>query len=183
MSAVADRYRKLADQMQARIAAVPADLWSSPSPCEDWTARDVVKHLVETPAMFFGMIDQPAPSGGPSVEDDPLGAFVHVRQATEAALDDPAVAERGFDGFMGHSTFEQAIDRFQSADLVIHQWDLARAVGQDETLDSGEVHGLFEAMKPMDKMLRSPGAFGPKVEPPAGADEQTQLLCFLGRRV
>jgi hypothetical protein len=32
-------------------------------------------------------------------------------------------------------------------------------------------------------MLRQPGAFGPKVDPPAGADLQTEFLCFLGRRV
>jgi hypothetical protein len=31
-------------------------------------------------------------------------------------------------------------------------------------------------------LLRSPQAFGPEVEPPADADDQTKLLAFLGRR-
>jgi len=30
--------------------------------------------------------------------------------------------------------------------------------------------------------MRSPQAFGPEVDAPAGADEQTRLLAFLGRR-
>jgi hypothetical protein len=31
--------------------------------------------------------------------------------------------------------------------------------------------------------MRGPGAFGPAIDPPADADEQTRLLAFLGRRV
>jgi hypothetical protein len=34
----------------------------------------------------------------------------------------------------------------------------------------------------MDAMIRQPGIFGPKLDPPPGADEQTQLLYFLGRQ-
>jgi hypothetical protein len=30
--------------------------------------------------------------------------------------------------------------------------------------------------------MRNPKAFGPAVEPPAGAGEQEKLLAFLGRR-
>lgn len=183
MSAAADRYRKLSDEMVQRIAAVPEDRWESQSPCEDWTARDVVRHLVDTPAMFFGFVDATPPSGGPSVEDDPLGAFSHARDAVLAALDDPAVADKEYDGGFGKSTFARGVDQFLSTDLVVHGWDLARATGLDETLDPDEVRRLHEAMLPMDEAMRGPGAFGPKIDPPADADEQTKLLCFLGRHV
>lgn len=183
MTAVADRYRTLAAAMEERIAKVPDDRWESPAPCEGWSARDVVRHLVDTPAMFFGLVNQPGPTGGPSVDEDPVGAFRHAREAVQRALDDPAVADLPYEGFMGASTFAKGIDQFLSADLVIHAWDLARATGQDERLDPEEVHGLFEAMLPLDEMLRAPGAFGPKVEAPPDADEQTRLLCFLGRQV
>jgi uncharacterized protein (TIGR03086 family) len=83
----------------------------------------------------------------------------------------------------GRQTFEKSVGQFICVDLVIHNWDLSRATGQDERLDPGEVHAMQAAMEPMDEVLRSPGAFGPKVEPPEGADEQARLLCFLGRRV
>ncbi len=182
MTAVADRYRTLAASMEERIRAVPDDAWSNPSPCEGWTARDVVRHLVETPPMFFGFVEVPAPEV-PSVDEDPVGAFTTMRDAVQVALEDPAVADKEFDGFMGRSTFAQGVDRFLCADLVVHAWDLARATGQDEQLPPDEVHDVFEALKPMDEAMRGPGAFGPKVEPPPDADEQTRFLSFLGRRV
>lgn len=183
MTEISERYRKLSQAMAERIVAVPEDRWSSQSPCADWTARDVVRHLVETPAIFFGMVDEPAPAGGPSVDDDPAGAFAHVRGAVQAALDDPDLAQKPYDGVFGPSTFEQGIAQFLCADLVIHAWDLARATGQDERLDQDEVAALYDALLPMDEAIRAPGAFGPKIEPPPGADLQTQLLCFVGRQV
>lgn len=183
MTAAADRYRKLAAQMEARIAAVSDDQWDNQSPCDDWTARDVVRHIQNTSGMFLGFVGRSLPEGGPSVEDDPLGAFQHATRAIQAGLDDPAVADQEFDGLTGRNTFARAADQFLSADLVIHQWDLARATGQDETLDLDEVRTLDAALRPMGDMLRSPGAFGPEIEPAPDADEQTRFLNFLGRRV
>ena len=182
MSATADRYRTLAAKMTERIAAVPDDRWEAPTPCEEWSARDLVGHLVEATGMFFGFIGKEAPSG-PPVEDDPLGAFTAARDAMQAALDDPATAEQEYDGMFGRTTFAASVDGFICADLVVHAWDLARATGQDETLDPAEVRRVHELLKPMDEKMRGPGAFGPKIEPPPDADEQTQLLCFLGRQV
>ena len=178
----ADRYRSLAASMTDTIAGVPEDRWEASTPCEDWMARDVVRHLVDTSGMFLGFIGQDAPAG-PSVDDDPLGAFTAARDAVQAALDDPATAAQEYDGMFGRTSFAKSVDGFLSADLVIHRWDLARATGQDETLPVDEVRRVQEMLEPMDEKMRGPGAFGPKIEPPPGADEQTKLLCFLGRRV
>jgi len=65
----------------------------------------------------------------------------------------------------------------------VHSWDIARATGQDERLDPAGVAYAFEMLRPNDEALRGPGSFGPKIEPPPDADEQTRFLCFLGRRV
>ena len=64
--------------------------------------------------------------------------------------------------------------------MLVHTWDLARATGQDETLDADEVHRMFVAMQPADEMIRGEH-FGPKVPVPEDADEQTKLLAFVGR--
>ena len=66
MTEIADRYRRLSDAFAATIAAVPDDRWSSPSPCEDWTARDVVGHVVASQGMFLGFV-------GEEVGRDPVG--------------------------------------------------------------------------------------------------------------
>ena len=178
----ADRYRTLAQSMTECIAGVPDDKWGAATPCEGWTARDVVGHLVDTSGMFLGFIGQDAP-GGPSGDEDPLGAFTTARDAVQGALDDPATAAQEYDGMFGRTSFAKSVDGFLSADLVIHRWDLARATGQDETLPPAEVQRIQAELAPMDEKMRGPGAFGPKLEPPAGADEQTKLLAFLGRQV
>ena len=168
--------------MAQTIEGVPDDQWEAATPCDGWTARDLVGHLVDTSGMFLGFIGKEV-SGAPSVDDDPAGAFTAASGAVQGALDDPATASQEYDGMFGRTTFAKSVDGFLSADLVIHRWDLARATGQDETLPPEEVQRVHEALAPMDEKMRGPGAFGPKLDPPPGADEQTKLLAFLGRQV
>ncbi len=183
MTATSERYAKLAGQMAERIAAVPADGWDAVTPCDGWTARDLLDHLLDAPISFFDRVGFDPLPPGPDRGEDPAGAFTHVTGAVTAALEDPAMAGTEFESPMGTQTFEGAVNAFLCGDLVVHQWDLARATGQDETLDADEVKIIHDGLKPMDDFIRGPGIFGPKVEPPAGADEQTEFLCFLGRQV
>jgi uncharacterized protein (TIGR03086 family) len=181
MTAISDRYRRLSDDMTKKIDQVPPDKWSAPTPCPDWTATDLVRHLVEAPGLFFGMAGLEAPKV-PPVEDDPAAAFAAVREAVQGALDDPASATKEYDGFAGKSTFEKGVDQFICTDLIVHGWDLSRAAGLDEHIDPKDLAAVRQAMAPMADKMRSPQAFGPEIDAPAGADDQTKLLAFLGRR-
>lgn len=182
MSEIAERWRRVAAEFTRRAEAVPDAAWDNPAPCEGWVARDVVRHLVEwMPPMFFANVDIEPPMG-PSVDEDPAGAWAALNDAIQAALDDPEVAAREFDMQVGRFTFEAAVDTFGTGDILIHTWDLARATGLDETLDPDEVHRMFQAMEPMDDVLRLSGQFGAKVDMPEDADEQTKLIAFSGRQ-
>jgi uncharacterized protein (TIGR03086 family) len=182
MTAVSDRYRKNAAAFTARVASVPPDKWAAQSPCDEWKARDVVGHVVNSSERFLGFAGQSLPHG-PSVDDDPLGAWTNARDAVQHGLDDPAIAQAEYDGMWGKATFEQGVNRFLAADLVVHSWDLARATGGDERLDLDEVRTIRASFDGFDpKMFRSPGAFGPELDAPPGADEQTKFLAFVGRR-
>ncbi|MEV5330267.1 hypothetical protein AB0K67_39670 [Nonomuraea sp. NPDC052634] len=89
-------------------------------------------------------------------------------------------------------TAEQHIDKVPSDDMPLHGWDLARATGQDDTIDPDDVARHWAALTdiPPDLMekYRTPGAFGPGVEvfgpevPVAqDASPQDRLLGFIGR--
>ena len=113
-----------------------------------------------------------------------MGAFRQVTDAVQAGLDDPAVAGREFDSPMGPQTFEGAVSQFLCGDLVVHQWDLARATGQDETLDARR--GPRHARRPPARWTTSSAARASSARRSsrrADADEQTAFLCFLGRQV
>lgn len=181
MSPIAERYRKIAGRFTERVKEVPDDAWANPAPCEGWVARDVVGHLVEwLPAFFFGTWGIALPPS-PSVDEDPVAAWAAVDRAIQSALDDPAVAGRECETRMGRSTFEETFDMIGTNDVFLHTWDLARAAGLDETLDPDEVHTLFVGMEPVDELLRQSGHYGPRVEVPDDADEQTKLIAFIGR--
>jgi uncharacterized protein (TIGR03086 family) len=183
MDSVADRYRRVAAGFTAKVTAVPDDAWPNPAPCDGWTTRDLVRHAVDSSGIFLGFIGRQVPAE-PSVDDDPVRAWTNARDAVQAALDDPAAARAEYDGFRGRSTFEAAINQFICPDVTVHTWDLARAAGLDERLDGEAVRAAYAGFREFpENMLRSPGVCGPAVEAPAGADEQTEMLAFLGRRV
>jgi len=70
-----------------------------------------------------------------------------------------------------------------SSDTLVHTGDPSRATGRDEHLDPADVQTTLDWITPMADQIRFPGGFGPALDPPPGADGQTRLRCFLGRRV
>jgi uncharacterized protein (TIGR03086 family) len=187
VSEIADRYRTRADAFQSKVAAARPDRWDDRSPCADWTARDVVGHIID----MHGVMLRPLGRGlspAPALADDPLGAFTAARADVEALLADPEVAATEVDTPMGRSTVEQHVDQVVSTDLVIHGWDLARATGQDDTIDPAEVDRMWPGVQHIPEEMRIPGAFGPgvvvfgpEVKVPEDASRQDRLLGLLGR--
>jgi uncharacterized protein (TIGR03086 family) len=178
---VVERTTRLVHSFDERVRAVPADGWSNPAPCEGWTARDVVAHVGNN---LFG-IAAGLTGGEPrqiSTDEDIVSVWDEAREQFLGALPS-ADLSTNLPGPFGPMPAEQLIGRLIATDVLVHTWDLARAVGGDEQLDAAAVSGAYSGLKPMDDMIRQPGVFGPKVEPPADADEQTEFLCFLGRRV
>jgi uncharacterized protein (TIGR03086 family) len=177
----AERFRRVAGRFADRLAEVPADAWSNPAPCEGWTARDIVRHLVEWVPSVIGRSGVAMPTAGP--DDDPVAAWGALATALQAALDDPIAAATTFDvGPPGMMAVGDAINMLVVGDVLIHTWDLARAAGLDERLDEGLVAEMLVGMQPIDEMLRGSGHYGPKVDVPADADTQTRLIAFTGRQ-
>src|SRR4051794_33268210 len=119
MSEISERYARLADAFAEKVAAVRDDQWDSPTPCEGWTARDLVQHMIDTQGMFLGFVGREL-GDIPTVEDDPLGAWNAARAVVQGDLDDPERAGTEFDGFFGRSRFDAGVDRFLCFDLVVH---------------------------------------------------------------
>jgi len=178
MSEVLNRYREIADGFSARLDATSDANWTASSPCEGWAARDVVAHVVNGERMMVLGEQAELPAGA-----DLKAAWLETRQKVEAMASDPAKMAEVVQTPLGEMPREQLIGSLVSMDLLVHTWDLARAVGADESLHAQAVADAYENLKPMDAMIRMPGVFGPKITAPAGADLQTEFLSFLGRQV
>jgi uncharacterized protein (TIGR03086 family) len=196
MSDIADRYLLLSEGFLARIRATPADRWDAASPCAGWTARDVVAHVINGHRGILAMVDRmpPAPADGvgispmadaPTVEPgaDLAIAFQRCRDDMHAMLTDPdRAATRLPGGPLGPVPVEQAADIIGGLELLVHTWDLARAVGGDEELDDELVTRTHQALLPHYANLQATGAFQPSLTAPDNADPQAAFLHFVGRR-
>jgi len=181
MSESTDRLNQMIQGFDARVQAAPADRWANQSPCADWKARDVVVHVANNLInIAAGLTDtQPQPVGD---DEDIVAAWNRARDGVVAAMASGDLSKT-LQSPMGPMPADMFIGRLVSTDVLVHTWDLARAVGGDERLAQDAVAGAYSGLKPMDGMIRMPGVFGAKVPSGDGADLQTEFLNFLGRTV
>ncbi|WP_198954749.1 TIGR03086 family metal-binding protein [Kineosporia sp. R_H_3] len=180
----ADDHRAIAARFTATVRGTDPARWDDPAPCEGWVARDVVRHLVEWFPAFLRSGAGVSLPAGPSVDEDPVAAWVVHSDGVQALLDDPATADLVVKNpHLGEMSVAQAVAMVYTSDVFLHTWDLARATGQDERLDPDRCAGMLAGMLPMDEVLRSSGHYGPRVPVPDDADPKTALLSFIGRRV
>jgi uncharacterized protein (TIGR03086 family) len=176
----ADRHRRIAADFTARVEGTKD--WDTPAPVAGWTARDVVGHLVEWLPGFLSSGSDVTLPAGPGVATDPVRAWHLHATAVQELLDDPGTAGRILNNpHLGEVPLDQAIDRFYTTDVFMHTWDLARATGQDDRLETALATSLLAGMEPMDEMLRASGQYGPAVPVPADADPTDRLMGFIGR--
>ncbi|WP_322938532.1 TIGR03086 family metal-binding protein [Nocardioides bizhenqiangii] len=178
----AEGHRTIAGTFTQRVRGVAGDAWDAQSPVQEWQARDVVRHLVEWFPHFLAGGSDIKLEPGPSVDDDPIGAWEQHAAAVQAVLDDPANSTTTFaHPHLPEMPLPQAVSRFYTNDVFMHTWDLARATGQDDRLDVDRCRELYEGMVPMEEVLRQSGQYGARVPVPDDADWQTKLLGFIGR--
>ncbi|MFM7292098.1 MAG: TIGR03086 family metal-binding protein [Planctomycetia bacterium] len=170
---------RLLEGFDRRVRATPHDKWSSPTPCEGWSARDLVAHVASNMSGLAAALTGSAPAAFDP--DDVAGSWATAHAAIVDALRNGDLTTK-VPGPIGLMPAHAVIDNLLSIDVLVHTWDLARAVGGDEALDSDDVARAYAVMQPMDAVIRAPGVFGPKVPVPEGADAQTELLHFLGRQ-
>ncbi|GAA4506664.1 TIGR03086 family metal-binding protein [Brevibacterium yomogidense] len=176
-STISSRYRRLSQQLSAAVDDLPTEAWNAPTPCEGWTVRDVLQHIVDTQRDFLGRHVDLEPATGEVRRD-----WENVRTLAQSVLAD----ERGatsFEGFFGPTTIAEVVDRFYGMDLLVHRWDIARGAGTTahQRLDDTDAAHYLEAARSHGDTLRMDGICGPEVPAPVDATTGERLLAFLGR--
>jgi uncharacterized protein (TIGR03086 family) len=174
----ADRYRRLAERFTATVEAVPADAWNNASPCEGWTAADVLAHVIDSEA---GLLEKTGQNVFTGPAAHPADAWIHVRDIVQATLDDPERAGIEYEAFGARTTVGATFGSFISVDLVVHRWDIAHAAAIDDSIPTEDMAFVRAFTEQMGDMAQTSGAFSPPISLPDGADEQTKFLALLGR--
>lgn len=169
-----------------RLALVGDGQWTAPTPCDEWDVRYLVAHVVGgnrfATLVLDGMSADEAVEqvmGQPQLGTAPLADLTATAAAQHAAFG----ATGRLDQPVSHPLGDMPARRFlelRAYDVTLHAWDLARAIGADETLDPalvGQVLGVVErAHAGMGFGITPLGLAGP------GASPQHRLLDLTGRR-
>ncbi|MFF7989543.1 TIGR03086 family metal-binding protein [Kitasatospora xanthocidica] len=169
-----------------RVRLITPDQWDSPTPCSDWTVRDLVNHLVGeqlwVPELLMGatVSEVGGRFDGDVLGDDPLAAWTDAAEAARQAWAVPGATELTVHLSFGDVTGQYYLDQL-TTDLVIHTWDLAEGTGRLTRLPAelvdfalGEITGYGD--------LSASGLFDPPLPVTDDAAPQTRLLALTGRR-
>jgi len=149
--------------------AARLERWSAPSPCTDWDARGVLEHVI---GFHDVLLLRPLDAKPQRGKDDIEARWTVTRDAIESALSAPGALE----------DMERArLLPILTTDVLVHSWDLARAVGADDRLDPELCQAAWDAVSPNEERIRGSGMFSDAVPVPEDAPVQDRLLGFLGR--
>lgn len=171
-----------AEAFKQQLVAVTEPQWGWPTPCEGWTVHDLVKHVVAGNEMAIGLLGgRPARSlAGSSGTDRGLAAAfaetcVGQAEAFTAAAPEVLVAHPAEQ----ITAAEFAI--YRCADIVVHAWDLGRAIGADDAIAPELVDQVVAPYVDWVQTLDVAGVFAAAPPGVCGESRQDQLLRQLGR--
>lgn len=179
-------HRSSVEGFDRLVGQIGDDQWDNPTPCSEWSVRDLVNHIVYedqwAPPLLAGSTTEEIGDRfeGDLLGDDPKAAWA---SASQEAIDSAA----GIDvEFKVNVSWGQIPAREYLAQLfmdhLIHGWDLARGIGADDRLDPELVEACWAVAQDQVEMIRGSGVFGDQLNVPAEADTQTRLLALLGRQ-
>jgi uncharacterized protein (TIGR03086 family) len=181
------------DRGAASFAAVLAqatpEQWAAPSGVGDWSVRDLVDHVIGGDRMSTVILGGGSRSDGlaqfarSTGDADPVSAFAECSREMAAAFAEPGALDRT----VAHPAMEMPGSQllgFRIGEYGLHGWDLARAIGADDTIDPDVAQALWELMEPLAPFLAVTGMFGdgPSGTVPDDAPLQLRLLDVSGRR-
>ncbi len=182
-----ERFQRAQALFGDRVDAVPAGAWEQPTAQPGWSVRHLVGHLVEEQRWVTPLLRGETPEdigdrfSGDLLGDDPVGAWEAAADEALGAFAAPEALERTVILSYGE-TPAAAYCAQMTADLVIHAWDLAHAIGGVERLDDNLVTWTLAYAEEHVDGSGSPGLFEAAVDVSDTADPQTRLLARYGRR-
>lgn len=132
-----DLDRRAAAEMATVIASTSRHQYDAPTPCPAWMVRDLIAHILAGAAKYTEIAEGGNWSrGAPEVDlpDDPVSVYRPSVEAMLRAWAQPGALDREIDLPLGRGRAEAAL-YIHLGETLVHAWDLARATGQQLTLE------------------------------------------------
>jgi uncharacterized protein (TIGR03086 family) len=175
--ALAERHRRACQGFTAVVQAVLADGWGTPTPCSEWDARALIEHVI---GFHEFLLLRPLGVRAARPRENPAARWAATAPAIEQALGHPGLS-RQVDYFDGETRRPVDVLSAITGDVVIHTWDLARAIGAPERLDADLCATAFDAARATMGASDRSGLFARPVPVRSDASTQDRLLALRGR--
>ena len=179
---IPEQFVRALDGFEAVVVGVPADLWDAPSPCEGWSAADVVDHVTDGLRGIQSLGADGMSEGGSAVDADSLDRWQAARAELLAVLDAAALTRQVSLPWGAQMPLGEYVGRYP-LELVVHTWDLAKATGQAVVIDQDLVRDALATAVQFAPAGRAAGMIGPECVVAEDADDLTRLLAIFGRQV
>ncbi len=157
------------------------DNWSNQSPCEEWTASDVVAHNIAMNTMIAGFTRGIGANG---VEEtgitDPATEWAASFSAVQEALDADGALQSVTMTPWGELPVEKFLG-FVWVDPLIHTWDLSMATGQAPVLNQALVADGYKRLERAGESLVGPGRFKAAVAADGDMSMLDKFVAISGR--
>jgi uncharacterized protein (TIGR03086 family) len=121
------------DEFRERLASVREEDWVRPSPCSEWSVRDLVVHVVGHNAEIAEMVTGD-PHDHSRLGDDLLAEWDRTVVWVHDAFHRPGAMEAMVHHPSGDMPGSHYIE-MRIGGYLVHTWDLARGIGGSEKFD------------------------------------------------
>jgi uncharacterized protein (TIGR03086 family) len=169
-----------------RVRLVRDGQWTLPTPCTEWTVRELVNHMVAeelwTPPMMAGerIEDVGDRFTGDILGADPVATTERAAPAAVAAAIEPVRAGRTVHLSFGDTPAGEYAMQL-AADHLIHAWDLSAAIGADRALPSELVEKIAGWFAEREAWYRQARIIDERPVADDRGDRQRGLLIAFGR--
>jgi uncharacterized protein (TIGR03086 family) len=181
---------KVLDETNRIVDGIEPSQLDNPTPCGEWTVRDVLNHITGGADMFaLAAAEGKVPDeklgqlmGGDNLGDDYKAAFKAASARATKAFAPAGILDKVITLPFGEMPAGAAVN-IAIFDVATHTWDLAKGTGQSTALDPEVLGAALEiAQQMLSDDWRTGGMFGAQVPVPDDAPLQDRLAAFTGRQ-
>jgi uncharacterized protein (TIGR03086 family) len=170
-----DLYGRASTWTNEKVSAATDEL-DAQTPCDEWDVRALLDHMLETQRYFLSaargeQASPPSPTPPKLITNDPTADFERTREEMLRTFGKPGVLDKTGPAL-----------GIAFSDQLLHGWDLARAIGQDDTMPKGLPEAAYELIHGRFTDDERKGVFNPEVAVRSDASPQEKLLAYTGRQ-
>jgi uncharacterized protein (TIGR03086 family) len=179
-----ERFDRAAATATTVVDAIKPEQYDEPTPCADWTVRQLLNHLTGGTKMFTAMVTagEPVDRAADHVGPDHAASFRAAVADLRAAFAAAGALDGVYNGPLGEAPGTM-LARMRVNEMMVHAWDLAKATGQSTDLAPDLAAECIEDIRGVQEAGRAQPMFKPMQDISADATVADRLAATAGRTV